>query len=470
MEISKEIQIFDELNLNFDNLVNSTLDVFEDCILIINLKNKEKLNEYVIESINKKAKLIITSTNCDVERENVIKFRNYEEVFNHVLVKMYPKYASVNFFGVTGTNGKTTTGYYLNQLLGENSLFMGTTEGNLFRNITKEEHLTSPKLFNIFKLLRKEEYSHIVNVVLEVSSHALVQDRVTFINFLISGFTNLSQDHFDYHKNIDNYFEAKKKLFTRNSSKQYVYIDEDWGTRLNEEVENKSQSVGFKNNNDLFIRKVSILKNKTHINFKIDNLDYRIELPFISPSCEMNYLLAVGMAYFSNVLSIDQIISNTINIKNPKGRFEKISYKDNDIYVDYAHTPEAIRKAIAVVKESYENVIVLFGAGGNRDHKKRNLMGKAANNADEIIITNDNPRKEEPMYIAKEVLSGIGLNRNVEIILDRKMAIKKGLDLLRGNSVLLVLGKGHESTQELREGFVKFDDVEVINKLIKDIK
>jgi uncharacterized UPF0146 family protein len=101
--ISKEIQIFDKLNINLDNLVNSTLDVFENCILIINLKNKEKLNEYVIESINKKAKLIITSTNCDVERENVIKFRNYEEVFNHVLVKMYPKYASVNFFGVTGT-------------------------------------------------------------------------------------------------------------------------------------------------------------------------------------------------------------------------------------------------------------------------------------------------------------------------------------------------------------------------------
>ena len=123
-----------------------------------------------------------------------------------------------------------------------------------------------------------------------------------------------------------------------------------------------------------------------------------------------------------------------------------------------------------MVKESYQNVIVIFGAGGNRDHKKRNLMGKAANNADEIIITNDNPRKEEPLYIAKEVLSGIGLNRNVEIILDRKMAIKKGLDLLRGNSVLLVLGKGHENTQELQEGFVEFDDVEVINKLIKDIK
>ncbi|MDB4814720.1 Mur ligase family protein, partial [Acidimicrobiia bacterium] len=193
MDISKEIQIFNDLDINLDNLVNSTLDVFEDCVLIINLNNRTKLNKYVTEAINKKAKLIITSINCDIASEKVVKFENYEDVFNHVIKKMYPEYVDKNFFGLTGTNGKTTTGYYLNQLLGEDSLFIGTTEDYLFKDITREEHLTTPKLFNIFKLLRKKEYTHINNIVLEVSSHALDQNRLKGMKFLVSGFTNLSQ-------------------------------------------------------------------------------------------------------------------------------------------------------------------------------------------------------------------------------------------------------------------------------------
>ncbi len=212
MESSREVQIFDELNINFDNLVNSSLDVFEDCILIINMNNKEKLNEYIKQSLVKEPKIVITSTNCDIEAKNIIKFENYDDIFNHALKKMYPEYISKNFYGLTGTNGKTTTGHYLKQLLGKKALFIGTTESNLFKSVTKEEHLTTPKLFNIFKLLRSKEYSNINDIVLEVSSHALDQNRVGNIKFLVSGFTNLSQDHFDYHKNIENYLKLRKTI------------------------------------------------------------------------------------------------------------------------------------------------------------------------------------------------------------------------------------------------------------------
>jgi UDP-N-acetylmuramoyl-L-alanyl-D-glutamate--2,6-diaminopimelate ligase len=290
------------------------------------------------------------------------------------------------------------------------------------------------------------------------------------MKFLVSGFTNLSQDHFDYHDNIDTYFDAKKKLFNKNLSKQYVFIDEDWGTRLNKEVNGESWSIGFKKENDMFIKEIKSSESNTLVSFKIDNHDYSVILPFIGPNCEMNYLLAVGMAYFSDTLSIDRILLETVNIKNPKGRFEKFSYLDNDVYVDYAHTPEAIDKAIEVVQEKYEKIIIVFGAGGNRDSDKRVNMGKAANKADQIIITNDNPRKEDPMTIAKEILEGVDLNKKVEIVLDRKAALKKGLDSLLGKSVLLVLGKGHESKQELNKGFVDFDDSVMISNLIKDMK
>ena len=220
----------------------------------------------------------------------------------------------------------------------------------------------------------------------------------------------------------------------------------------------------------MFIKEIKSSESNTLVSFKIDNHDYSVILPFIGPNCEMNYLLAVGMAHFSGTLSIDRILLETVNIKNPKGRFEKFSYLDNDVYVDYAHTPEAIDKAIEVVKEKYEKIIIVFGAGGNRDSYKRVNMGKAANKADQIIITNDNPRKEDPMTIAKEILEGVDLNKKVEIVLDRKAALKKGLDSLLGKSVLLVLGKGHESKQELNEGFVDFDDSVMISNLIEDMK
>ena len=130
----------------------------------------------------------------------------------------------------------------------------------------------------------------------------------------------------------------------------------------------------------------------------------------------------------------------------------------------------AVNEAIQVVSDKYDKVVVIIGAGGNRDIQKRKLMGNAANKADEIIITNDNPRKEDPMFIAKEILSGVDLNKKVEIILDRKKAIKKGLESLRGNSVLLVLGKGHEKVQELESGSVEFNDSEIVKKIIKDMK
>ena len=151
MNISNEIQQFDKLEIDFDKLVNSTQDIYEGCVLIINLHDKNRLNEFVDDSLTKKVEMIITSTKCDIKSENIVKFKNFNEVYNHAVHKMLPNLNSINFFGITGTNGKTTTGYYLNQLLGKNSLFIGTTEQNLFKEITNEEHLTTPKLFNIFK-------------------------------------------------------------------------------------------------------------------------------------------------------------------------------------------------------------------------------------------------------------------------------------------------------------------------------
>ena len=218
--------------IDIKNFVNSSLDVEEGSVLFINHDDKDKLDKYVDESLKKKVKLVITSLNCSSNDDKVIKAKNYSEVFLDSYNYLCNDYESKKYFGITGTNGKTTTGAYLKELLGPESLFIGTNENELFSEITNEKHLTSPKLFNILKLLGKSDFKKYNNIILEASSHSLDQDRFNGIRFNTSGFTNLSQDHFDYHTNIENYFNSKLKLFSNQLSDKYVYIDNEWGNKV----------------------------------------------------------------------------------------------------------------------------------------------------------------------------------------------------------------------------------------------
>ena len=243
--------------LNINKIINSTLDITDNSILFINNESIEKLNQLISESLDSNLKAIVTSDNCSISNKKILKLKNYDEIFKDILNKMCPNYSNKNFYGITGTNGKTTTGFYLNQLIGSRSLFIGTTEEGIFKKITKEVHLTTPKLFNIIKLLGLKEYEDINDVVIEVSSHALEQERLKDLKFKISGFTNLSQDHFDYHKNIDNYFNSKLKLFKSDISEKFVYIDTEWGNKINSLTSVPSFSIGMHKTNNLYIKKNS---------------------------------------------------------------------------------------------------------------------------------------------------------------------------------------------------------------------
>ena len=189
----KSLNINDLKNMRIDysNVVNHTLDVSSNSILSINNGNKEKLNNYINLSLEKKPQLVITSNNCEINNEKVLRFENYEIVFNYILKKICKQYEDLNYFGITGTNGKTTSAYYLNQLIGEKNLFIGTIDDEKKYSFTKEKVLTTPKLFNIVKLISLQK-KNIDSVSLEVSSHALDQERLGNLNFLISGFTNFN--------------------------------------------------------------------------------------------------------------------------------------------------------------------------------------------------------------------------------------------------------------------------------------
>jgi len=450
------------LSIDFSKIVNSTLDIKPGSVLCIDNDHIDKLDYFINEALKKNVDKILTSSKSKISNEKVYRFDDYQKVFEDILYNINPTYKDKTYFGITGTNGKTTTAYLLNSLLGDSSIFVGTIdEDNLFQ-FTNEEHLTTPKLFNLVKMLSLVD-KKISNVVLEVSSHALTQKRLNGLYFKMSGFTNLSHDHLDYHHTMNEYFEAKSKLFNKNTSEEFSYIVSEYGEKLNEINDFRGISIGNTQNNKVQLNAYS----NDSIDFDIDGININSKLHISGPEIINNFLLAFSMAYFSDVKDINELKDQIPILKNPKGRYEVVNYSKGDIIIDYSHTPEAIEKVIKYTKDRYKkDVIVIFGAGGNRDKSKRKFMGVASQNADKIIITNDNPRKDDQLEISKQILEGIDLKKDVEVVLDRREAISKGVNLLDGKSTLLVLGKGHEKFQEIGDKLYEFDDIEVVREVI----
>jgi len=443
-------------------IVNHTIDVTLDSILCIDHEDKKKLDKYIDISLNENPKYIITSSKSEIINDKVLRFEQYDIIFNKILQEIAPSYNNLNYFGITGTNGKTTSAFYLNQLIGEENLFVGTIDDEKKYFFTKEKILTTPKLFNIVKLISLQN-KKIKSVSLEVSSHALEQNRLGNLKFLISGFTNLSQDHLDYHGSLKNYLHAKSKLFQKGVSEKFVYIDSSESKKIVEISNIDSYSIGTKESND--VRLINYDDKK--IKFIIDGIQLECELSLSGPKYIENFLLAFSMAYYSDQYNLNDLITSSENLTNPPGRFEEITLENKTVVVDYAHTPVAIKETIKYAKSRYNKVTVVLGAGGDRDKSKRLKMGEATTNADYVIITNDNPRSEDPTEISKNILEGIPLNKNADVILDRKEAIYKGVERLKDNDVLLVLGKGHEKVQEIQNELFPFDDIKIAKEALE---
>jgi len=448
--------------IDYSKIVNHTQDVSVDSILCIDHHDREKLDHYIELSLKQNPKYIITSSRSEVLNDKVLRFEEYQTIFDHVLQEIAPNYKKLDYFGITGTNGKTTTAFYLNQLIGVDNLFVGTIDEEKKYPFTKEKVLTTPKLFNIVKLISLQK-NNIKSVSLEVSSHALQQNRLGNLKFLISGFTNLSQDHLDYHGSLKNYLHAKSKLFQKGVSEKFVYIDSEDSKKIVEISNIESFSIGTKEENNVKL----INYNDDKVNFSLDGTEVECELNLSGPKYIDNFLLAFSMSYYSGLYNLSDLIANAKNLTNPSGRFETINHNNKNVVVDYAHTPVAIEETINYAKSKYKNVIVILGAGGERDKSKRKKMGKAATSADHIIITNDNPRNEDPIDISKNILEGIPLNKNTDVILDRKEAIYKGVESLKENEVLLILGKGHEKFQEVENNLLPFDDIKIAREALE---
>jgi len=386
---------------------------------------------------------------------------------------------SLNFFenpqekifliGVTGTNGKTSVSYFTKNilnLLGFKCGYIGTLFYETDRIIPAFE--TTPSILKVASLLKEMVDKDFKACVIEVSSHALHQDRLLGLFFDIVAFTNLSRDHLDYHKDMEDYYQAKKKLFKeylKENSKIVISLESEYGKRLAEEL--KDFSPLLVNNEEI---KCEILNKKSRLSFKIKIKDKEYEIPTQllgdyqakNLATTLGILLAMGYR-------IEDLLEPIKKLKNPIGRLELVAeYKGAKIFVDYAHTPEALAEALKSLSSIKENrLIVLFGCGGNRDKGKRPLMGKVASMlADGIILTSDNPRFEDPIKIIEDIKKGINSSKLCKIIPDRKSALEFAIKNLQKGDVLLVAGKGHETYQEIKDKRYPFSDQEEILKII----
>lgn len=489
--------------------------------------NRYLAKDFCFVALEKKAAAIFLDKKYQSEIYNDKRFEKQLPIFfseNFLTDAGYTMQAALNFpaqkmscVGITGTNGKTTIADSLFQLYFPHSSYLGTIGSKIGKQDLQAGNLTTPPAAGVHNFLA-ESFSYNLDssvqslCALECSSHGIVQGRVSGIDWQFLIFTNLSQDHLDFHQGMEHYYLAKKKLFTDwlatdishgtpKTSAALINTNDPYGKRLyNELQELRSSSsavyniysYGFADANNFKIDfpilsfeadfhgynfVLEIHKHKIHFTSKFlgkfnvynltavialavlrENLQTKEELEHLSERIQTLAPVSGRMEVLPQLLSLGA---------NGKGANEKgTSEKKFSAVVDYAHTPDALKKALLSLQEMKpQKIITVFGCGGDRDKKKRPLMGEIASRlSQKVIVTNDNPRSEEPQAIADDIIKGIKNNVNVEIILDRKQAIHHALNIAETNDIVLVAGKGHEDYQILKTGKIFFSDQKIIQE------
>lgn len=374
--------------------------------------------------------------------------------------------------GVTGTNGKTTTAFFIKSIFenaGHKTGLIGTIS-NLIGDKEAVSSLTTPESNDLNQLLGEMLAQGCSHAVMEVSSHSLSLKRVHKIFYSAGVFTNLTQEHLDFHGSIDNYLSAKKILFDDlDTTSLAVYnIDDESGNKIVTNSKAKIFSYGVSASSDFRLKDIIFDLDGTSFTISYNGKEYKAMTSLVGDFNAYNACAAFSTCYLLGI-DAEKIISGIRNTKSVSGRFEVVGSSRKKVIVDYSHTPDSLQKALSVVRKivgSSKQVHVVFGCGGNRDKSKRPVMGKIASEmADRVIITSDNPRFEEPMKIIDEIKSGI-TKKNIEIIENREDAIKTAIKKSDDDAVILIAGKGHETYQEIKGIRNHFSDKEIAEKYL----
>lgn len=376
--------------------------------------------------------------------------------------------------GVTGTSGKTTSTYAIKHILDqleEHVGLIGTIEYVVGNNRYAAAR-TTPDVISNYRMLREMARAGCSSCVMEVTSHALDQNRVSHIEYDVAVFMNLTHEHLDYHKSLDQYFQAKQKLFqslkTKKGSKKeavakvaLINIDSSpWAEQLISSCRSTILTFGIDNDADIKATDIQFSSQGTHFTVHYKGKSAPFFWPLIGRFNVYNGLAAIGVALIKN-LHLDEIAQLMRTFQSAPGRLEHVENSLGlNIYVDYAHKEDALKNVLKTLREcTTGKIITLFGCGGDRDREKRPKMGRVAEElSDVVIITSDNPRSEDPLMIAEEIKKGFLLPEKHIIELDRKKAIHKAIDVATRADIVLIAGKGHETKQYFSHHTIDFDD------------
>ena len=428
-------------------------------------------HDYISDAINHGAIKIIAEKNVSSSVPVEI-VESTEEYLKKELKKEYADTINkLKIIGITGTNGKTTTAYltyqFLNKL-GNKTAYLGTIGFKLPDEEIGTEN-TTPDILSIYTLLLHAIEKECKTVVMEISSHALSYERIYGLHIDIAAFTNLTEDHLDYHKTMENYLNAKLKIidYLPENGKLIVNTDDEYGQKFIDKF-GKGITIGYNKTCNYFIKKADITPAETKITFVHDDKTYNVTTNLTSKFNVYNYITSLAIVHEMGY-SYEEIINITKDIKAPKGRCETHKVNKGYAVIDYAHTPDAALKVVSAYNELKKGrVITIVGCGGDRDPIKRPIMGGIATRlSDYTILTSDNPRTEDPQKIMDDILKGVSTN-NYEVELDRKTAIKKGIEMLQPEDILLILGKGHEDYQIIGHTKIHLDDAEEVENWKKE--
>lgn len=380
--------------------------------------------------------------------------------------------SSLAVAGVTGTNGKTTTAWIIRHLcdaVGRACGLVGTIE-YILPGITEPASRTTPESIDLQRMLATMRDGGFKAASLEVSSHALIQHRARGVEFDAAIFTNLTQDHLDYHGTMEKYFEAKSLLFTNlpgqtsKKGRAIVNSDDRYGRRLLDRIHSSVPVITYGQGSNCDFRASEIRHAATGTTFRLDakGRSYLVRSPLIGLFNVYNTVAALAAVSVMGV-ELRRVIAAAATIPQVPGRLERVPGKRNfQAFVDYAHTPDALENVLKSLRQlAPARIITVFGCGGDRDHSKRPLMAAAAQrHSDKVIVTSDNPRSEDPMAILRETAKGL-TGSDHEIYADRGSAIRRAVELAGPDDFILVAGKGHENYQETATGRHPFDDVKV---------
>ncbi len=433
-------------------------------------------SEFITQAVSNGAVAVVSESSLNmgsgVAHIQVSCARKAMAEIAHVLHGKSSKRLSV--VGVTGTNGKTTTTYMIRDLLrdaGRRPGLLGTVAYEVGERVIPASR-TTPEAPEIHSMFEQMSEAGCDSVVMEVSSHALELQRVHTIDYDVAVFTNLTQDHLDYHKDMETYFDVKARLFEqlkKTDRSAVINIDDPWGRKLIGDKETKAEIITYGFNEQAIVRAYAATIDAAGTHFKIDTPwgSADVNLQLLGRFNVHNALAALAVGG-SLGLDLKAMVKTLGKIATVPGRLELVkNRKHRKIFVDYAHTDDALKNVLTTLREICKGrLLVTFGCGGNRDQGKRIKMGRvAAELADYSIVTSDNPRKEEPAAIVSDIVKGYENQDQFEVVLDRREAIEKAVAMMGRKDVLLIAGKGHETYQEFDGIVIPFDDREIVKEL-----